>query len=250
MLLKATLLLTSEIVAERRTHRCIRVFDRDGGRIRTQLATWEWAFKTAAGNLRIDRELDLTSIRPEPTWFAPVETELRRSYRGRNGAKQTERFQCVPAGTEITHRFVISAGPDSHAGKRDKELREPDAEQFLKMLSHIGYFLGVSPWGNRYGHGRFTVRALELDGDATIPESSTDPEISGALLSRLQRPDDIPDTGYPPEDDDDRGSESGPPEGDGEEEGPSIYDPCTREIGPYRDDLSGSVEEAGGDSEE
>ncbi len=255
MLLLLRFRLVTELLAEKPGPQDTRVFrDAGNGRLQTALATWDWALKAASKNFKFGQEIDITSVRPEPSWtfpqmilFARTYMHQGRDHKGELNRSRREHFQCIPSGSLLEHRLVISQGPDTQAARHRKDLREPTIDELRSLFEHIGYYLGLSPWGNRLGYGRFEVESLEEISDASIPYNSTHKAaVSGPLIPGQQCPDDLTgatgDTPVP-----DLSGEVDDPAGVEEGEGAALYRNGIRTHGPHRDDVSGSVEESEAD---
>lgn len=160
MLYTAKLRLTSAMLGDQQTAEGIRRFNREAAfaeQLQTNEELWSWALGEAAEALNL-YEVDMDTIRTAPRYKSPKMVLYTRRWK-KNGKSYTEMFEAIKAGTDIYIDFMLlrKAPP----GTKELGRRAPTAEELKGMLSVIGMMLGISPWGSKFGYGRFKVVGLE-----------------------------------------------------------------------------------------
>lgn len=131
----------------------IRRFTRTAqGSLALDLERWIWAFNHAAEALKFD--VHTAALHPAEGIAAPTLVLYNRRWIDRKNGKETlraEMFESVRKGAVLTFRLAVTAGEEKPA---------PSLEQVQAMFNHIGEFIGISQWGNRWGYGRFFVESV------------------------------------------------------------------------------------------
>lgn len=137
----------------------IRRFERtEEGSLKTPLAIWDWALRETISNLGWRDVVDWSAIRPDPVFNTSQLGIHRRSYY-KGEMKKTEDYECVDPGMTVTQPMLLTEAPDNISTRKKVGSRTPTLEEVSVVMECIGRYCGISPWGNRYGYGRF-----ELDG--------------------------------------------------------------------------------------
>ena len=165
MLYNLKIKLTSKMLGDQRTRDNIRRFDRPAalqGDIRMDIPRWHWAIREAFSSLQLD-EVDHRKILMEHRLKSPrVDLYVRKwtQENKRTGAKENcrEMFENIREGAELTLQVLVT--DELSPEELDVGLRAPTPEELTKVFSVIGELVGISPWGNNFGYGRFTVLSL------------------------------------------------------------------------------------------
>jgi hypothetical protein len=164
--------LTSRFMGSLRTDTPLRKLNRPprlNGEIETDTAHWNWAVQQAASNLK---DVDPASIRV-PASFQPTRIEVyQHNWTRRISTSKMVRtevcsglFESLRPGAVLTLPFMLVSelAPED----MDSGLRPATAEEFMEIMKIVGEMLGISPWGSRFGFGRFRVLAV-LDKEKNI----------------------------------------------------------------------------------
>lgn len=144
-------------LGEQRSKEHVRKFRRDKkNRIAIDHKQWQWAFTSAAKALRYD--IDASTIRTEAGFDPPSIALYNRKYTHRGKPKE-EMFESIREGTVITLRFLIMEAPDND--REGQQQKPPTKQELQTILDYVGMFIGLSPWGSRWGFGTFDVESLE-----------------------------------------------------------------------------------------
>jgi len=169
MLLLARLRLSSEMLGIKKSPirgGYIRRFERlADGRLKTPLAIWDWALRESFANFGWRDKVDWSAVRPDVA-FHSGRIDLFTRHWNKGTERMHEEFESVFAQQEVTQALILSRGPDSIGARKGGHARMPDPDELRDALLFIGRFLGVSPWGNRFGYGRFdqvTLTQVTLD---------------------------------------------------------------------------------------
>jgi len=151
--------LSSSWLGSQRTRENVRRFRRDANsNIAVDVAQWSWTFKQAAEALHMDGTLTDT-IRPQANLMPPSLVLYRRNYT-HNNKPQMEMFEAIREGTVLTFNVVVT---DSSMLNASREIgNPPDLARLKDIFQFSGAFLGLSPWGNQYGYGRFDLESLKV----------------------------------------------------------------------------------------
>lgn len=116
-------------------------------------AQWRWAMKEAIDSLGLSGQTSIDFIRFPIKAKAPKISKYMKVFDSKN-PKKNPIFECFPAGSILSFSVFLlgSTEEDSLDGKRP--LTE---EEFLECLKLVGEFIGISPWGSKFGYGRFDV---------------------------------------------------------------------------------------------
>ena len=140
-----------------------RLFRKEGKQVLVNDAQWREQFRTAAKEIPL--AVDAGAIHP-PRTMLPASYHLYvRNY----SQVKTDHFESFRKGTVLTINFRIQESP-----------RAPSLAQFQDLLSFVGTWLGLSPWGSKFGYGRFEVLELNRADQVTLelPDTNQSNDIS------------------------------------------------------------------------
>jgi hypothetical protein len=164
MIYELKIKLTEKMLGDTR-HQTVRRFNRPPslkGDILLDIRYWNWAIKEACTALHLDG-LDPDSVRIDPALRPPTLRLFVRSWwkeNKRTGARtrQKDQFEMIDVGTVLTFNLLVPSDPEPGTKARG---RAPTAEELGQIFAVIGDILGISPWGSRFGYGRFKVVSIE-----------------------------------------------------------------------------------------
>lgn len=151
--------LESPMLGDQQDNDGVHRFERSKkeGWILTDMDRWHYALSEATTTLDLASSLAASQIRVDLEWRAPSLHRYVKTRRDpKTGAARETTFECIRTGTMLTFEVAAleSPEPDSIG------LRGPDAEELTEILRVVGKYVGISPWGSRFGFGRFTVRSI------------------------------------------------------------------------------------------
>ena len=139
----------------------IRRFERtDDQKLKTPLPIWDWALRETFSNMGWRDKIDWSAVRPHPVFRADALSIHNRSY-FKNEKKKSEDFESVEPGQVIVQPMLLTDGPDNISARKRNGARLPAVGELGAVLDLIGQWCGISPWGNRYGYGRFDVVSVD-----------------------------------------------------------------------------------------
>lgn len=167
MQLTCKIRLRSELLGDRRTTEGIRRFNKDGhGNWLIPIPQWRWAFTEAINDLNL-KDTSVDFYRFESSIRMPKVVLFERSWSQENKKmQQREMFESIRKNTQITFKMLVTSAvePGTHCRL---DVRPPHRDETETILKYIGEFLGLSPWGSKFGFGRFSLINLE-DATRTI----------------------------------------------------------------------------------
>lgn len=177
MLLTIKLKVRTSWLGSERTVNQVRRFERDvhANKLKLDLAQWNWALSQAVDDLRMDH-IDVSSIRFPTTLVSPTLELLKRRWSSKSKGHEEEKFESIRTGTHLSLDVFITSSREPAANTGGKESgKSPTASEFQTIMAFIGEHIGLSPWGNRMGYGRFEVlETYATNGNVTnTPASST-----------------------------------------------------------------------------
>ncbi len=135
----------------------IQVFTRAAcGGISFSLPIWGWAVNNAAQQLKIS-DFDDESIRPARVWSELPPIALHRRNWNKGGQMKSEDFESFTEGSVVAVKMFL-ASPHRGIGGR-----QVSVEELYDIGSHVGEYFGLSPWGSKFGYGRFQVISVNKD---------------------------------------------------------------------------------------
>lgn len=154
MLQQVKIKLTSPLLGDQRTREGVRRFDKtDDDFLILSPAHWYWACKEAACSLHMDN-MEPETIKAPDKILIPTLHLYNNRYRSESGRQLQEMFECIKAGTVITFYTLITG---LELGQISSGKVPATQDDLLKILTLIGQHIGMSPWGNKFGFGRFNV---------------------------------------------------------------------------------------------
>jgi hypothetical protein len=142
-----------------------RVFNRPAalkGSIRLDINYWNWLIDESGKALKvnhirssrvwIDDELKCPSLR---LYNRPY---VRTNKRTGERIREDQLFEMIDVGTALTFQVmaVESEGPEEESNQTPIEV-----EDLKRVFSVIGSNLGISPWGSKFGYGRYKLIDME-----------------------------------------------------------------------------------------
>lgn len=162
MKINIILRLQKAVLAERRGTHC-RVMDtaiKDGELVwELNQVRWRWMMNEAMASVPGTEDVSVDYIRLPVYVKAPKLCMYERKYT-LNGEKKKETFEAFPAGSRITVPIFILNEMESD-DITDK--RPPTKEEVLAMFEVAGESIGISPWGSKFGYGRFDIARTDDD---------------------------------------------------------------------------------------
>jgi len=160
--------LITRMLGDQRNADKIRRFPKPGimkGEIAMDLSRWSWLLTEALHSLNMP-EIDVESVHMCSSFRSPTLEVFRRNWRETNRRtgktrECDEMFESIRPGAELELRLFVTQTKDPGGMEEEVETRPPTTEELRKVFEVIGTTLGVSPWGSKFGYGRFEV--LELD---------------------------------------------------------------------------------------
>lgn len=158
MLLEVKLRLFSPVLGGLKPdHGGVRRFQRMNGRLLVSQFHFEEGLSLASSNLGLAGAE--TFLRFEHSCAAPTIVLYDRRYKA-NGVPHSEMFEAFRKGSVLTFKVIL----------RDDIPRCPSLIQVQQLFELVGEFTGMSPFGGKFGMGRFSVEAI---GSASILPVST-----------------------------------------------------------------------------
>jgi len=149
MLIQAILKLKTPLLGSQQTKERVRRFRKtESGQISVDPGQFLSNLGVAAEALEFDISTDL--IRVPDGIKAPQINLYIRSWRDSSGLRK-EDFECVRTGTVLTIPLLIMAG-------HENDPLPPTINELHEMLSFMGAWTGLSPWGSKFNYGRFEVQ--------------------------------------------------------------------------------------------
>jgi len=155
MLLQVKIRLTSPLLGDKMNTGGVRGFTRtkqiSNDEVPLDSALWVWAITQAAESLNIKITGDMFRIPAKIQ--APTLNLYNRRWTTKAGKKKVDMFESIRAGSVLTIPILLfSAVPGNNV--ENSVISEQD---FIAALALVGTFIGVSPWGSKFGYGRFEI---------------------------------------------------------------------------------------------
>ena len=157
MFLEVRIKLRTPLLGSQQTKERIRRFIKGSDKhIKLNAAQWMKAFHQAAKELRIEN-LDFAAIRLPEELYAPTLMLHTRNFNFK-GAPREELFESIQTGAVLGFKVMVL---DRSESARDDE-HAPTLDEFSRLLSCIGEWIGLSPFGGQFNYGRFVVSSIDL----------------------------------------------------------------------------------------
>ena len=132
------------------------------GDIATDAIRWHWAISEASNALGF-ADVDAHSVLIEQSFKKPAfELYSRIWYHENKSGKKTRKqdlFESIRVGAVLSFNFMVTQSCDPRGSDSGK--RPPSVEELINIFTVIGSNIGISPWGSKFGYGRFKVLSLD-----------------------------------------------------------------------------------------
>lgn len=146
----------------------VRRFKKEGDQISIDIPQWLWWFREAANALKM-KDVDVSCIRMDSGFRAPALFLHNRRWT-QSSKLQQECFESIREGTVLTLPLFIASTEDPKS-----PLRPPTLTEVHQLFAFVGQWLGISPWGGKFGYGRFTVDSCN-ETPTSAPDQDTGEE--------------------------------------------------------------------------
>lgn len=140
----------------------MRTFDRqklDGVEyLELDNAQWRWALREAFQSMGLIPEVDLDYLRLPVSIKMPTIRMYVRVWDPKS-KKNNECFESIQAGAVITIPVFILSELEQSSQFNGIQIgsRAPTKEEVIQAFRIIGESIGLSPWGSKFGYGRFNL---------------------------------------------------------------------------------------------
>lgn len=124
--------------------------------------TWEFLIRESLAALHLDKELSHHSFQiPSPIMLPRLTLLKRQTGKKRHGTNIPiyKDHECINTNTIITIETHVYEEIPPEVRNQDK-YRAPTIEDIRLVWTYIGKHLAISPWGRRFGNGRFTIEDI------------------------------------------------------------------------------------------
>jgi hypothetical protein len=133
----------------------IRKFRRDKkNRIAINQVQWQWAMASAAKSLEYD--IDVETIRTESGFDAPTMGLYNRRW-VHKGKPHEELFECIREGSVLSIPILVMESGEIEG----QQYKAPTRDELEHVFEYTGMFIGLSPWGSKWGYGLYEIVALD-----------------------------------------------------------------------------------------
>ena len=123
------------------------------------LPYWCWALGEAIDALHIGNILIVDHVRVEDAIKKPTLVLHNRRWYDKVGKPKTEMFESIRENTTLNFKLVVTK---AQLLGNALTVSVTKAE-IMSIFNFIGKYIGLSPWGNKFGYGRFrVVEVVEL----------------------------------------------------------------------------------------
>lgn len=116
-------------------------------------AQWRWVMKEALDSLGLSSQTSVDFIRFPAKAKAPKISRYMKVFDSKN-PKKNPVFECFPAGSVLAFSVFLLGSEEGDATDNKRPMTEDEFKECLKL---VGEFIGISPWGSKFGYGRFDV---------------------------------------------------------------------------------------------
>lgn len=151
--------LTSPFLGDQRSASGTRKFDtaiyKDELYFLPNNAQWRWALKEAMDAIGVLAESNIDFVRLPSRILAP-KIHLYTRILDRQNPDRRDRFDCFQEGTVISFPVMILGSLEQNNPLGLPE-RPPTQDEIIQCFELIGESIGLSPWGSKFGYGRFML---------------------------------------------------------------------------------------------
>lgn len=119
-------------------------------------AQWRWALKEAMDALGILNETGVDYVRL-PSRIPMPKVHLYTRVFDRQNPDKRNTHECFQAGTVLSFPVLILGSLEQTSGMEVFRDRPPTESEIKDCFSLIGEDIGLSPWGSKFGYGRFVL---------------------------------------------------------------------------------------------
>ena len=169
MLYNVKFRLTSQFLGSKNTSSGIRRFRRVGGAASDQKEdlmlleedVWRWAMQDAVESLGLEIDTGRVNLPPGirlGSIFLFDRHYKTKATQYRAAKDKTAKHEMIRAKSVLSFKINISGPrPGDH-----EQAPAPTIGELEKIFNHIGEYIGLSPFGNHFGYGRFYVHSISL----------------------------------------------------------------------------------------
>lgn len=119
---------------------------------------WRWAFREALDSIGLLEKTDVDYLRfPVAIESPAIFQYVRQTYIKHQ--RQEQKFECFRTGTVLTvPLFLLGELEDKRPDWPDPEMRLTE-DIVRQCFTIIGEDIGLSPWGSKFGYGRFVLES-------------------------------------------------------------------------------------------
>ncbi len=128
----------------------------DDKRLLLDSSRMHFCFDEAIRALDLQTTVSASQIRADCELRPPTLHRFVRQFT-KNGKRTEVLHESIRTGTVLT--FEVAVLEQAEPG--GDGLRGPEQHELVGILTVIGKYMGISPWGSKFEYGRFTVEACE-----------------------------------------------------------------------------------------
>lgn len=157
--------LTSPMLGDQRHPDQVRRFNRPQilqGDIQLNIGRWHWALGEGLMALGLD-QVRAEDIMVQHHMRTPTLELYNRRWKQKKGGKTVqcqEMFESIRAGAQLTFQIMVPESRDPDDPDQDS-YRRPSLDEIRKVFEIVGETIGISPWGSKFGFGRFRVLSVQ-----------------------------------------------------------------------------------------
>jgi hypothetical protein len=127
---------------------------------------WAWAWGTALGEVA-GPDVYQSAVRMD-RYLTNIQTRLHARLYRTGQTQRTCDHESIRAGAIVSFGGSL-VRPDPGEPQAVQRKRLPEPQEVYAALERIGDTLGISPFGSKFGYGRFNIETLEINGRACAP---------------------------------------------------------------------------------
>lgn len=153
--------LTRPFLGDRRYEGGIRRFDTSKGRdgvmlFHPNVEQWRWAFREALDSIGLLDKVDVDYLRFPVSIKSPAIAQYVRRVNIKH-KQEEQKFECFRTGTVLTIPVFLLGELEGEHPDWPVTSERPTEDLVLKCFAIIGEDIGLSPWGSKFGYGRFDL---------------------------------------------------------------------------------------------